>query len=52
MVIQLNSGQRQPIYIARELFKEVQILILYEATSALDLETEKVVLDNYNLKCR
>lgn len=41
--VNLSGGQRQRISIARELFKEVSILILDEATSALDSETEKAI---------
>ena len=40
------SGQRQRISIARELFKEVELLLMDEATSALDSETESMIQSN------
>ena len=41
----ISGGQRQRIGIARALYKDSKILILDEATNALDLQTEKRVLN-------
>lgn len=42
----ISGGQRQRIALARELYKEPNILILDEATSALDAESQQVITES------
>ena len=46
--MRLSGGQRQRIALARACYFQRQIIVMDEATSSLDNETEKEVIDSIN----
>ena len=49
--MQLSGGERQRVAIARALIKDAHIILLDEATAALDSESERLVQDAMNVLC-
>ena len=49
--VRLSSGQMQKVALMRALLKKPRLLLLDEVTSAMDIESERQILDGLNALC-
>jgi ABC-type multidrug transport system fused ATPase/permease subunit len=52
MTSKLSGGEQQRIAIARAILKQPQIILLDEATSAVDTETEQIIQKAFSALCK
>lgn len=48
----LSGGEKQRVAIARAILKCPEIILLDEATSAVDTETEQLIQEGFNTLCK
>lgn len=50
--VKLSGGEKQRVAIARAILKQPKIILLDEATSAVDTETEQKIQEGFNALCK
>lgn len=50
--VKLSGGEKQRVAIARAILKQPEIILLDEATSAVDTETEQLIQEGFNMLCK